>query len=62
MSPQDALAAAHSILDKRVGEKEIRVLVDNPNDCHATVKAFRSLGCRVKETKDGTVLLITRPD
>jgi hypothetical protein len=61
MSPTDAATAARSILEKRVGEPSFFVLVDNPNDCKATITAFRSLGCKVKVEKDGARLCITRP-
>lgn len=61
MSPEDAKLGAQAILDKRVGQSEFRVLVDNPNDCHQTIVAFRKLGCKVKVQNDGEVLLIKRP-
>ena len=60
MSPKDAATAAQSILDKRVGENSFRVLVDNPNDCKATIAAFRQLNCKVKVELDGARLTITR--
>lgn len=62
MSPEDASVAAQNILDKRAGEKEIKVLVDNPNDCRQTITAFKKLGCRVKVELDGARLIITRPN
>jgi len=61
MSPQDAATAAQAILDKRAGESKIKVLVDNPNDSHQTISAFRKLGCKVKVEQDGTRLTVTRP-
>ena len=61
MSPEDAFIAAKGILEKRVGENSIKVLVDNPHDCTATIKAFRKLGCKVKVELDGTRLIVTRP-
>ena len=61
MSPEDATIAAQTILDKRAGESQIKVLVDNPNDCRQTITAFKKLGCRVKVELDGARLIITRP-
>ncbi|HVL37955.1 MAG TPA: hypothetical protein VM328_01065 [Fimbriimonadaceae bacterium] len=60
MSPQEAAAAAQSILDKRQGEEKILVLVDNPNDATATIRAFRKLGCKVQVQQQGARLVITR--
>jgi hypothetical protein len=60
MSPEDATIAAQAILDKRSGEPQIRVLVDNPADCRQTVSAFRKLGCKVKIEQDGARLIVTR--
>jgi len=62
MTQQDATTAAQAILDKRLGEQIIRVLVDNPNDCKATIHAFRLLGCKVKVEQDGARLSVTRPN
>jgi hypothetical protein len=59
MSPQDAMIAAQAILTKRTGEQRFNVLVDNPNDCRATISAFRKLGCKVKVENDGARLAIT---
>jgi hypothetical protein len=60
MSPKDAATAAQSILDTRAGDISFGVLVDNPNDCKATIIAFRQLGCKVKVEQDGARLVITR--
>jgi hypothetical protein len=60
MSPDDAKVAAEAILLKRAGQPRFNVLVDNPNDCRATIKAFRNLGCRVKVELDGARLVISR--
>lgn len=60
MSPQDALSGAQEILDRRSGQDKFYVLVDNPNDCAATITAFRKLGHRVKVEKGGERLSITR--
>ena len=57
----DATTAAKEILGRRGGEPEIRVIVDNPNDCKQTITAFRSLGCKVKVEKDGALLRVTPP-
>ncbi len=62
MSPQDALNGAQSILDGRATQQEIMVLVDNPNDCHQTILAFKKLGCKVKVEKDGARLIVRRPN
>jgi hypothetical protein len=59
MTKEDALNGAKSILEARRGQTEIKVLVDNPRDCTATIKAFKSLGCKVKVKNDGQLLLIT---
>jgi len=61
MTAKDAEDAAKSILEKRAGEPTITVLVDNPNDCRATIQAFKKLGCRVKSHEEGARLIITRP-
>jgi 5-enolpyruvylshikimate-3-phosphate synthase len=60
MSPQDATVAAQAILAKRAGDTQFKVLVDSPNDCHATIVAFRKLGCKVKVEQDGARLIVTR--
>jgi len=60
MSPQDAMNAAQDILERRAGQPQLTVLVDNPNDCKATILAFRKLGCKVKVEHDGTRLVISR--
>ncbi|MGV3615374.1 MAG: hypothetical protein ACO1SV_08575 [Fimbriimonas sp.] len=60
MSPEEATQGAQSILDKRPNDSEIRVHVDNPNDCRATIQAFRKLGCRVKVEQDGARLVVKR--
>jgi hypothetical protein len=59
MSPRDADSGARSILDKRSGQAQFYVLVDNPNDCRATISAFRKLGCKVRVESDGSRLRIT---
>ena len=59
MTQENALNGAKSILETRKGQLEIKVMVDNPADCTATIKAFKSLGCRVKVKRDGQMLLIT---
>ena len=60
MSPENANVAAEAILSKRPDQSRITVLVDNPNDCHQTVVAFKRLGCRVKVEADGARLIVTR--
>lgn len=60
MSPEDALQGAQSILEKHPSTDQIRVSVDNPNDCTQTVRAFKKLGCRVKVELDGALLLVSR--
>ena len=59
MLPQDAMSAAQEILERRAGA-QFTVLVDNPNDCKATITAFRKLGCKVKVEQDGQRLVIVR--
>jgi hypothetical protein len=60
MTAKDAEDAAKSILEKRAKDANFTVLVDNPNDCKATINAFKKLGCRVKVEQDGARLTITR--
>lgn len=61
MSPEDALQGAKSILDKHLSPSDsFGVRVDNPNDCHQTIVAFKKLGCRVKVELGGARLVITR--
>jgi hypothetical protein len=60
MSPEEATQGAQSILNERPTAREIRVLVDNPNDCRQTILAFRKLGCKVKVELDGARLVVTR--
>jgi hypothetical protein len=62
MSPQDATTAAQAILERRSGEKEFKVSVDNPADFRRTVHAFKHLGCKVKEIGSNGLLLITPPN
>lgn len=62
MSPEDARIAAEAILVKRAGQPRFNVLVDNPNDCKATITAFRRLGCKVKVEQDGAKLVIMRSE
>jgi hypothetical protein len=59
LTKEAALEGAKSILEARRGQAEIKVLVDNPGDCVATIKAFKSLGCKVKVQRDGQILMIT---
>jgi hypothetical protein len=60
MSPKDAESGAQAILLKRVGQSQFYVLVDNPNDCRATITAFRKLGCKVRVELDGARLRVMR--
>ena len=61
MTKEDALNGAKSILERRQGQSEIKVIVDNPGDCSATIKAFKTLGCKVKVKDQGNLLLISPP-
>lgn len=61
MTKDEIAAGAKAILEKRVGEKIIRVAVDSPKDSSETIKAFKRLGCKVKSENDGRMLVITRP-
>ncbi len=61
MSPEEALTAAKAILAKRAGQLEFKVEVDSPGDCTKSIKAFKSLGCRVKLDKGETILTVTPP-
>ncbi len=61
MTKEDALNGAKNILEARRGQSEIKVLVDNPKDCTATIKAFKSLGCKVKVNGAGDTIMVSPP-
>jgi hypothetical protein len=59
MTDADALTAAKSILEKRSGEPEFVVVVDNPTDSQKSINAFRKLGCKVRVENDGRRLKVS---
>lgn len=61
MTDDRANYAAKSILDNHPNDQVIRVGIDNPNDCKATMNAFKRMGCKVKLEKMGEILIITKP-
>ncbi len=62
MTTDRADYAAKSILESHPGENNIRVAIDNPNDCKPSIAAFKRLGCKVKLERMGEILIVTRPE